>query len=574
MPLLLYLRLFFTIPEIALNILGTYWSFDDSRHCPDEDIIIVKVAVITNWCLLAFGIIFTYCVFDPLGSVKRDGNLDPSISYKLAQQVWETRCRHLCCCSRVNDSNQAIYTDLATIFATFFRNTNTVPTDVAAGLFLLQQRQRYDEKYILPWRGTQVIRKQFTPARRMDLSNKDEENILQDISYYIHYADAAYGWPLCVLQHFLTAPCKLVPKYRCCSCARPLRNSGTIIINDNCCECNYAALKLQSGFDDEDIIVASYCNDLYELPFFVAYDHCKKKVILAIRGTMSLNDAITDLLAVPAELDIPGYHDTSGHKGMCESAKVLKEKLKSQKLLEPAFNEHPDYDLIIVGHSLGAGVAAILSILMKPDYPKLRCFAYSPPGGLVSLELSKYARDFVISVVTGCDLVTRVSLQNMEDLRNKLLLTIRSSRIPKYKVFLAGCCCCSNYMSQDREDREVNVEVADTNEDIDDPGKEEKKSILPLITQDEDDEDFFNEFNVKTLVSAKLYLPGRIVHLVKETTNNQYNTDQYHAYWNYPENFNVIKVESTMISDHMLAASMAMLNKIKQQISVKEELPS
>lgn len=74
-PLLLYLRLFFTIPEIALNILGTYWSFDDSRHCPDEAIVIVKVAVITNWCLLAFAIIFTYCVFDPLGSVKQDGNL-------------------------------------------------------------------------------------------------------------------------------------------------------------------------------------------------------------------------------------------------------------------------------------------------------------------------------------------------------------------------------------------------------------------------------------------------------------------------------------------------------------------
>lgn len=39
--------------------------------------------------------------------------------------------------------------------------------------------------------------------------------------------------------------------------------------------------------------------------------------------------------------------------------------------------------LIIVGHSLGAGVAAILTILLKSSYPNIACFAYSPPGGLM-----------------------------------------------------------------------------------------------------------------------------------------------------------------------------------------------
>jgi len=40
------------------------------------------------------------------------------------------------------------------------------------------------------------------------------------------------------------------------------------------------------------------------------------------------------------------------------------------------FLQHANYDLIVCGHSLGAGVAAILSMLLKPDY-------FSPPGGLL-----------------------------------------------------------------------------------------------------------------------------------------------------------------------------------------------
>ena len=41
------------------------------------------------------------------------------------------------------------------------------------------------------------------------------------------------------------------------------------------------------------------------------------------------------------------------------------------------------YQLVVTGHSLGAGAATLLSILLKPTYPELRCFAFSPPGGLL-----------------------------------------------------------------------------------------------------------------------------------------------------------------------------------------------
>lgn len=37
-----------------------------------------------------------------------------------------------------------------------------------------------------------------------------------------------------------------------------------------------------------------------------------------------------------------------------------------------------------MGHSLGGGVAALLTLLLKPVYPGVKALAVSPPGGLVS----------------------------------------------------------------------------------------------------------------------------------------------------------------------------------------------
>ena len=42
----------------------------------------------------------------------------------------------------------------------------------------------------------------------------------------------------------------------------------------------------------------------------------------------------------------------------------------------------------LTGHSLGAGTAVVLASLMRPQYPSLKCFAFSPPGGLCSKEFA------------------------------------------------------------------------------------------------------------------------------------------------------------------------------------------
>ena len=42
--------------------------------------------------------------------------------------------------------------------------------------------------------------------------------------------------------------------------------------------------------------------------------------------------------------------------------------------------EYRGYKLVITGHSLGAGVASVLAVLLKPKYEDLVCYAFSPPG--------------------------------------------------------------------------------------------------------------------------------------------------------------------------------------------------
>jgi hypothetical protein len=53
---------------------------------------------------------------------------------------------------------------------------------------------------------------------------------------------------------------------------------------------------------------------------------------------------------------------------------------------------YAEYDLVIVGHSLGAAIASLLALLLRPTYPTLRCYAYAPPGCVLSAAAAKYDR--------------------------------------------------------------------------------------------------------------------------------------------------------------------------------------
>uniref|UniRef100_A0A8P0TJY7 sn-1-specific diacylglycerol lipase n=1 Tax=Canis lupus familiaris TaxID=9615 RepID=A0A8P0TJY7_CANLF len=408
MQYVLYVRLAILVIEFIYAIVGIVWLTQYYTSCNDLTAKNVTLGmVVCNWVVILSVCITVLCVFDPTGRTfvklratkRRQRNLR---TYNLRHRLeegqatsWSRRLKVFLCCTRTKDSQSDAYSEIAYLFAEFFRDLDIVPSDIIAGLVLLRQRQRAKRNAVLDEANNDILTfLSGMPVTRntkyLDLKNSQEMLRYKEVCYYMLFALAAYGWPMYLMRKPACGLCQLARSCSCCLCpARPRFAPGVTIEEDNCCGCN--AIAIRRHFLDENMtavdIVYTSCHDaVYETPFYVAVDHDKKKVVISIRGTLSPKDALTDLTGDAERLPVEGHHGTwLGHKGRG--------------------TKH--YGLIVVGHSLGAGTAAILSFLLRPQYPTLKCFAYSPPGGLLSEDAMEYSKEFVTAVVLGKDLVPR-----------------------------------------------------------------------------------------------------------------------------------------------------------------------
>jgi sn1-specific diacylglycerol lipase len=103
------------------------------------------------------------------------------------------------------------------------------------------------------------------------------------------------------------------------------------------------------------------------------------------------------------------------HKGVLARSKWLYNDIHKTKVLKRLYSDDSpfkDYGLVVCGHSLGAGCASVLAIMLQPAFPSVRCYAYCPPGGLLDEEMSAKCEDFIISVVRHDDIIPRLSFHS------------------------------------------------------------------------------------------------------------------------------------------------------------------
>ena len=102
--------------------------------------------------------------------------------------------------------------------------------------------------------------------------------------------------------------------------------------------------------------------------------------MLAVRGTLSLKDVLMDMAC-----EETAYLDGFTHKGILIGAQNVWEA-SCDKVLS-ALILYSGYNLVVTGHSLGAGVAVLITLELLlgsskssiPENVSVRCIALAPP---------------------------------------------------------------------------------------------------------------------------------------------------------------------------------------------------
>nr|XP_045000299.1 diacylglycerol lipase-beta isoform X4 [Jaculus jaculus] len=313
--------------------------------------------------------------------------------------------------------------------------------------------------------------------------------------------------------------------------------------------CHFGSILKTTGLQYRDFIHVSFHDKVYELPFLVALDHRKEAVVVAVRGTMSLQDILTDLSAESESLELDtDMEDCVAHKGISQAARYIYRRLINDGILSQAFSIVPEYRLVLVGHSLGAGAAALLAIMLRSAYPQVRAYAFSPPRGLLSKSLYEFSKDFIVSLVLGMDVIPRLSVTNMEDLKKRILRVIAHCNKPKYKILLRGCWYGLFGGNPDNFPTELD-------------GGDQEALAQPLLgeqsllTRCSPGYSFSSDSPLDSPTKyPHLYPPGRIIHLEEEGSSGRCgccSAAQYRARWSHEAEFGRILIGPKMLTDHM-----------------------
>ena len=149
---------------------------------------------------------------------------------------------------------------------------------------------------------------------------------------------------------------------------------------------------------------------------------------------------------------------------MLNAAANIYKNILQNKILDRKELSHPEYKLVVTGHSLGAGTAAILGFFLRLEKNiknRVHVYAYGIPGGLLNAPAREESKKFVVSLIHNEDIFPRLSLNSLFNMRNQVRQALYECEEPKCKIISAGyatlltamakyccCCCCCNIGSK------------------------------------------------------------------------------------------------------------------------------
>ncbi|KAL7480948.1 hypothetical protein ACHAW6_006616 [Cyclotella cf. meneghiniana] len=134
-------------------------------------------------------------------------------------------------------------------------------------------------------------------------------------------------------------------------------------------------------------------------------------VLLVVRGTKDFKDVLSDGL-----LDAVDFRGGKAHAGLAISGKFLVDHHRDllRELMKMA--NKTNIKLTLIGHSLGAGAAAIAGIIFNEEEPNVEAnvIGFGCPA-LLSNDLSIAASKYVTTIVSDSDMIPRMSGPSVEN---------------------------------------------------------------------------------------------------------------------------------------------------------------
>lgn len=173
---------------------------------------------------------------------------------------------------------------------------------------------------------------------------------------------------------------------------------------------------LVEGVTPEDIIHVESCAAVWAPNYYLCIDKQTDEIVLAIRGTAGVEDALTDvdIMSVP-------LFGGQVYGGIFQTATTVYEQM-AKKMYD--LHMETGKKIAIVGHSLGGGVAVLFMIKLFGEelgllnglkaYQTCRCWSFAAPpcfGPLV--KMPRWVHSTTYSFIHHVDVVPRCSLNNI-----------------------------------------------------------------------------------------------------------------------------------------------------------------
>ena len=368
------------------------------------------------------------------------------------------------------------------------------------------------ESYVIQRLNILILQSQVGMTLCLTLTqiSLDSRDLCKLLSDYMLFAHAAYGFGAVYLEHGLVRVGKVgvghLRNRQRTSIPSTIKIKGDNGANDKTIFLIEFFKQSRIG-DSTSIRYVNWNNDVNEQPFFVAFDAKHNCLVISIRGTMGRFDVITDIKGHAKEIG----HSVKGraHMGMLECAEYIIGELEEHSLIQ----ETESNSIVVTGHSLGAGVATLVSLILSKKLPQynIKCYAFCPPGGLLCQRANEECQSIVTSVVVGKDMVPRLGLAQLGNLEKDIIGALRETQRHKWAIIfqsLISRLFKRRYIDLDFGSKSNLVETADGN-----GTRRCLHTTEPLNAQ------FAKSIRCDKSRFESLNLPGNIIHFLPYKSN-------------------------------------------------------